>query len=84
MIFKENKNKAEAQRILDRVSEESETIGRSSMRRVAESLSGHLGANDVKDDSWAEIWGTRIGRGLGLIFVVVLIFYLMQTYVFTG
>ena len=77
-------NEAEAKRILDRVVEESETVGASSMRRVAERMSDHLGAADVDENTWAEVWGTRIGRTLGLIFVIVLIVYLLQTYVFTG
>ena len=77
-------NEEEAQRILDRVAGESETVGASSMRRVAERMSNHLGAADVDENTWAEVWGTRIGRTLGLIFVIVLIVYLLQTYVLTG
>lgn len=72
----------EARRILDRVSQESETIGASSMRRAADHVKGHIGAKDEDAEDWAELWGTRIGRGLGLIFVVILIIYLVMTYVF--
>ena len=71
----------EARRILDRVSQESETIGASSMRRVAEQVKGHTHAKDDDAEDWAELWGTRIGRALGLVFVIFLVIYLVFTYV---
>jgi len=74
----------EAKRILDRIENESETVGRSSMRRVAEHTRSHLRAEDADQTQWAEVWGTRIGRGLGLVFVVVLIIYLARTYILNG
>jgi len=78
---------AEARRILERVAQESETVGTSSTKRVAERIKDHLNANDVgKNDfgenEWAELWGTRIGRILGAVFVAFLILYLLRTYVF--
>ena len=84
---KQPDNKAEAKRILERVAQESETVGTSSTKRVAERAKNHLSANDVGrndigENEWAELWGTRIGRTLGLIFLVVLIVYLLQTYIF--
>lgn len=74
-------SEAESKRILERVAQESETVGTSSTKRVAERVKGHLGANDVDQNEWAELWGTRIGRTLGAIFVVFLIVYLVRTYV---
>lgn len=75
-------NEAEAKRILERVAQESETVGTSSVKRVAERVKGHLSANDTQENEWAELWGKRIGRTLGAIFVVVLIIHLLRTYIF--
>lgn len=79
-----NDGEAEAKRILERVAQESETVGTSSVKRVAERVKGHMSANDADENEWAELWGTRIGRTLGAVFVVVLIVYLLKTYVFNG
>ncbi len=72
---------AEAKRILERIEQDAETVGTSSMRRVAERVKKHVSADDKDDNAWAELWGTRIGRGLGIIFAIVLIIYLLRTYV---
>jgi hypothetical protein len=77
-------NEREADKILDRVAQDSESVGTSSMRRVAERVSGHLGAADADQDKFSEVWGTRIGRSLGMVFVVFLIGYLIKTYVLNG
>lgn len=75
-------NEVEAKRILERVAQESETVGTSSVKRVAERVKGHLTAQDANQNEWAELWGKRIGRALGAIFVVVLIIHLLTTYIF--
>ncbi len=72
----------ESKRILERIEQDSETVGTSSMRRVAERVKNHTTAQDKEGESWSEVWGTRIGRTLGLIFFVFLFFYLLRTYVF--
>ena len=74
----------EAKRILERIEQESEVVGTSSMRRVAERVKDHATAQDKEGDTWAEVWGTRIGRTLGMIFFVFLVFYLLRTYIFDG
>ncbi len=74
----------ESKRILERVAQESETVGTSSVKRVAERVKGHLSAQDTDENEWAELWGKRIGRTLGAIFVVVLIVHLLRTYLFHG
>lgn len=71
----------EAKRILERVAQESETVGTSSMRRVANRVKGHMSAHDSDQNDWAELWGTRIGRALGLVFFCWLVVYLTITYV---
>ncbi len=74
----------ESHRILERVSQESETVGTSSMSRVAERVKAHARADDADQNDWAEVWGTRIGRTLGAVFAIFLLAYLLQTYVFNG
>ena len=75
---------AESKRILERVQQESETVGTSSMGRVAERLKSHARADDADQEIWTEVWGTRIGRILGAAFAIGLIVHLVQTYLFTG
>ncbi|MEM7424752.1 MAG: hypothetical protein AAF441_01560 [Pseudomonadota bacterium] len=35
-----------------------------------------------EEEDFAEVWGTRIGRGLGVAFAIFLLVYLFRTYVF--
>lgn len=76
-----NNNESEAKRILERVAQESETVGTSSVKRVAERVKDHMSAQDADENEWAELWGKRIGRALGAIFVIALIIHLLRTYV---
>jgi len=79
-----DKNAEEARRILDRVQRESETVGTSSMARTTEQFKKHISGYDgnAEDDDPIEVLGKRIGRSLGWIAVVLLIIYLLNTYVF--
>ncbi|MCC2689567.1 MAG: hypothetical protein K0S21_2370 [Rhizobiaceae bacterium] len=43
---------------------------------TAERIRDHVAASDADRNDWAEYWGTRIGRTLGLIITVVLIAWL--------
>lgn len=71
----------ESRRILERAHRESESIGTSSMARTANRVAEHFkGGEDPKDDN-IEIWGKRIGRGLGLIAVIALTWHLVATYI---
>lgn len=89
-MAKENENKPEpklderqkeAQRILDRVARDNEGVGTSSMARVADKVSGHFAANENPEDDQIEIMGKRIGRALSAIAVVILVIYLVNTYI---
>jgi len=71
----------EARKILKRVEQESETLGTSSMRRTAENVTSHMRGDDADQNDWAEVWGTRIGRILSVVFFCVLVVYLVNTYV---
>ncbi len=70
-----------ALRDLDRVTEQSETIGTSQFSRSANRARDHLmGVEDSASDP-TEIWGKRIGRLLGLAFVIGLAVHLYLKYV---
>ncbi len=71
----------EAKQALKRVSAESETVGSSSLARFAEKSRAHFSADDANQNDSVELWGSRIGRGLGLIFFIGLIIYLLINYV---
>jgi len=70
----------EALHALDRVQAESETIAGSTFVRMADRARNHLSAGDKDEDDRIEVWGTRIGRGLGLVFAIGLVIYLAITY----
>ena len=74
---------AEAKRILDRVTRESETVGTSTMVRSADQPGVHSQSesNRIEQDDPIEILGRRIGRTLGWIAVVFLLIYLVKTYI---
>lgn len=71
----------EAEKILKRVEQQSETLGTSSMRRTAENIKAHMSGDDADENDWAELWGKRIGRALSVIFFIILLIYLLRTYV---
>jgi len=70
----------EALKALDRVQAESETIVGSTFVRMADRAKDHLSAADKDNDDQIEVWGTRIGRGAGVIFAIGLVIYLAVTY----
>ncbi|WP_153771476.1 hypothetical protein [Labrenzia sp. CE80] len=77
---KDEARRDEALRSLDRVEAESETVAGSTFVRMAKRAQDHFGAHDLDEDDKVEVWGTRIGRGAGLIFAVGLLVYLAITY----
>ena len=70
----------EARRDLDRLESQGEVVGTSAMVRAAKRAGDHLSGADAPDDDPIEIWGTRIGRGLGLVFFIGLLIYMAVTY----
>lgn len=68
----------EAERSLRRVDMESETLGTSTLARAAGRAKGHLGGSDVDPNDPIELWGTRIGRGAGAIFAIILVLWLIS------
>ncbi len=69
MSGKRNGDKAESDRILERVNSQ---MGASASRQ----------GDDSND--WPEYWGRRIGRLLGVIFLFVVIYWLYQLFTGTG
>ena len=65
--------RAEAEAILARVARDSESLGGSAAARA-----GAGTAPEAQD--WAELWGRRIGRSLGLAAAVGLALWLVATY----
>ena len=77
----EAKQAERARRDLNRVGAESDTIGSSAAARMATKIENRFKASDVDPDDPIEVWGTRIGRGLGLLFAIALVLYLFNTYI---
>ena len=78
---KDAERQREAEAALRRVERDSETVGTSSAARIASKAGDHFSNADAENDDWTEVWGRRIGRVGGLIFVLWLVFYLVTTYV---
>lgn len=68
-------DRAESRRIINRVGAESEA---SMARRVAERVSGHMAGRDARGGDRVELWGTRIGRWLGVGLLVYVIWWLVD------
>lgn len=71
----------EAKAALNRLDQQTETLGSSAFARMADKAAGHFSAQDRDKDDKIELWGTRIGRIAGLIFAIGLVIYLIRTYV---
>ncbi|SNY90643.1 hypothetical protein SAMN04515647_0814 [Cohaesibacter sp. ES.047] len=68
----------EAEQVLRRVEMEGEAIGMSSFARTANKAKDHFAAGDTDADDPIEKWGTRIGRGAGAIFAIILVIWLVD------
>jgi hypothetical protein len=73
----DRQRETESRRIIERVSREAQSDGRSAIDRAANRARDHLAASDVDRDDWAEHWGTRIGRTIGALLLVALIAWLV-------
>jgi len=74
---RDSERRAEARRILERVSQEDATGGHSAIDRATRRARDHVTAADVDRDDWVEYWGTRIGRTLGLLLLAGVIVWLV-------
>lgn len=64
-------DETESKRIIGRINAETEA---SMVSRVH----AHMSGRDADKGDWAELWGTRIGRWMGLVLLVLLIFWLAR------
>lgn len=70
-MSRDKENQAESRRIIGRVGAESEAT-------MAQRVQDHMAGKDAADKDWAELWGTRIGRWLGVALLVYLIWWLIR------
>lgn len=76
----QDENALESKRILERVSQESETVGFSSIARVAEKTKAKLATELDDDDDPVVVLGKKIGRTMGIVALGLLALYLYATY----
>lgn len=78
---REQDRQDESRRILDRVTRESEAAP-SLLGSATKRMRDHLSAADTDPADRIEYWGTRVGRGLGLLItlaiIVALILFIMR------
>ena len=72
-----SEREAESRRILERVVREAEAGGTSAVTRMARQARDHMGAEDTDKEDWAEYWGTRIVRGLGVLLLIGLLAWMI-------
>jgi hypothetical protein len=73
----------ESRRILERVARETDPAGNSFVTRATKGLHDHVTAADADRADPIEVWGTRIGRTLGLLLALGLMVWLVL-YVIRG
>jgi hypothetical protein len=69
--------RTESQRILDRTSAESEPTMFGRARN-------HMAGGDANENDRVEVWGTRIGRWLGVALLIYLIWWLFDYFMAIG
>ncbi|WP_027053114.1 hypothetical protein [Mesorhizobium erdmanii] len=67
----------EARRILERVAQETDPAGTSFVARTTKGMRDHVAATDADRTDPIEVWGTRIGRILGLLLALGLMVWLV-------
>ena len=72
-MSRDKDSEAESRRIIGRVGAESEA---SMARRAADRVAGHMAGRDAEPGARIELWGTRIGRWLGLALLAYVLWWL--------
>jgi hypothetical protein len=67
----------ESRRIIERIDRESASGGTS----IVERTKGHFSADDADSADSIEVWGTRIGRFLGLLVLIAMIIWVISSIV---
>ncbi|MGO4447859.1 hypothetical protein AB4Y96_02950 [Phyllobacterium sp. TAF24] len=76
---KERQTVTESKRILERISRETNPGGKSAVERTVNRTKGHFTAEDADAADPIEIWGTRIGRVLGLLVLIAMFIWLISS-----
>lgn len=71
----DRERQAESRQILDRIAREADGSGL--LGGAARRTGAHLAAQDADQDDRIELWGTRIGRMLGLVITLGLFVWLI-------
>jgi len=69
--------RAESRNILDRVAREAGSDASTFLGGTARRAREHVAAQDADHDDRIELWGTRIGRALGLVMMIGLFVWLI-------
>ncbi|MDN2582550.1 hypothetical protein [Aquibium sp. ELW1220] len=77
MSGKKRNEAEESRRILDRIAKESDPSGSLAVR-TARRVEKHMRAEDADQSDPIEVWGTRIGRVIGIVLLVVLAGWLLS------
>ena len=80
-MSQDDDRQAESRRIIGRVGLESEA---SMARRAADRVAGHMSGRDAQSDDRIEVWGTRIGRWLGVALLIYVLWWLFDFMVTGG
>jgi hypothetical protein len=75
---KERQAVTESKQILERIGRESNPAARSVVERTVSRTKGHFTAKDADAADPIEIWGTRIGRFLGLLVLIAMFIWLIS------
>jgi len=67
----DDRNARESRRIINRVGQETEAS-------MAQRVRDHMEGRDADQNDWAEVWGTRIGRSLGVVILLILLWSLFS------
>jgi hypothetical protein len=67
----------ESRRIIERIDRESASQGTSFVERTK----GHFSAGDADPADPIEVWGTRVGRFLGLLVLIAMIIWVISSIV---
>ncbi|SDA54306.1 hypothetical protein [Mesorhizobium qingshengii] len=67
----------ESRRILERIARETDPAGTSFVARTTKGVRDHISAADADRADPIEVWGTRIGRILGLLVALGLMIWLV-------
>ena len=73
----------ESRRILERIARETDPAGNSFVARSTKGMRDHVTAADADHADPIEVWGTRIGRTIGLLLTLGLMVWLVL-YVIRG